>query len=347
MENPGRTSAATGGRYQTLDGLRGLAALAVAIFHVRPLVSPYFPGGYLAVDLFFCLSGFVLAHAYDRKLASSMSFGEFARVRLIRLWPMYVVGAALGAVLGLVLAAKPAAAPPPHLAATIGLSVLFLPTWGPRLYPFDGPAWSLLLELGVNAAYALLFLRLTTRRLLVLVGLAGVGIFIQALRHGSTAAGATWGSLPLGICRSTYGFFLGVLICRFRRRMPAVPIPGIVLAVVLLAAMEFAPPKAVHGLYDADFVLVVAPLIVLIGSQARPWRGAATLGQISYPLYAIHWPLLVLVGMAAREAVGPMLAAVVAAVALAWLLSRYVDAPVRAWLTAVLAPQARTVAASL
>jgi peptidoglycan/LPS O-acetylase OafA/YrhL len=340
MDKSGQTSAAAGRRYQSLDGLRGLAAMAVVIFHVRPLVAPYFPGGYLAVDVFFCLSGFVLAHAYERRLASSMSVGEFARVRLIRLWPMYVVGAALGAILALVLAAKPAGPPAPHLAATIGLSLAFLPTWGGAgfLYPFDWPAWSLILELGVNAAYALFFSWLTTRRLFSLVALAGFAVLVHALRTGNTNAGVTWPGVPIGMCRAIYGFFFGVLIYRHRLRIPVVPIPGLVLGAAMLLAMEFAGPRSVDGPYDAAFVLVGAPLIVLLGAQARPWRGAAALGELSYPLYAIHWPLLQLAGGAA---VGPRLAAAVVAAPAAWLLARYVDGPARAWLTGMLVRQRR------
>lgn len=337
MEDAGPPRVAAG-RYQALDGLRGFAALAVAIFHVRPLVSPWFPGGYLAVDVFFCLSGFVIAHAYDGKLASGMGVGAFARVRLVRLWPMYMVGAALGAILALVLEAKAPATPAAQLTAMIGLSFVFLPSWGTSfLFPFDWPAWSLFLELAINGAHAAFFRRLTTRRLAILVALSGVGIAADALLWGTTNGGVTWGTWKLGVLRVIYGFFLGVLIYRCRRRLPVIRAPGLAVAAAMLIAMEVAPPRSVHGLYDAAFVLIGAPLIVLIGSQAAPWRGAAALGQLSYPLYAIHWPLVALAGVATGDAVGARLAAAVAAVPAAWFLARRVDGPARARLSAALA----------
>ena len=80
-------------RFTGLDGLRGLAALAVFGAHVPdPLLRDALPGCDLAVDLFFALSGFVLAHAYFERLRKGMGVGTFFKRRVIRLYPLYALG---------------------------------------------------------------------------------------------------------------------------------------------------------------------------------------------------------------------------------------------------------------
>src|ERR1700761_6004380 len=79
--------------YPALDGLRGVAAIAVMLHHFRPLTAPWlFAHGYLAVDLFFLLSGFVIAHAYDARFRKGLGVPAFLVIRLIRLWPMIAFG---------------------------------------------------------------------------------------------------------------------------------------------------------------------------------------------------------------------------------------------------------------
>src|SRR5688572_27186028 len=86
--------------FQILDGLRGIAALAVVIFHfmewIFPDISNNFIGhGFLAVDFFFCLSGFVIGYAYDDRIRK-MGTGAFFKARLIRLHPLVILGSVLG-----------------------------------------------------------------------------------------------------------------------------------------------------------------------------------------------------------------------------------------------------------
>src|ERR1700754_1815377 len=84
-------------RYHTLDAMRGVAALSVLLYHWRPqLPWILFGSGYLAVDLFFLLSGFIIAHAYDEKLAKGLGFLDFLALRLMRLCPMLAFGTAIG-----------------------------------------------------------------------------------------------------------------------------------------------------------------------------------------------------------------------------------------------------------
>ena len=80
--------------YATLDGIRGIAAALVAMRHAGALFPGWdFPNSGLAVDLFFVISGFVVASAYDRRLADGLTLGAFMRIRLIRLYPLYLAWA--------------------------------------------------------------------------------------------------------------------------------------------------------------------------------------------------------------------------------------------------------------
>lgn len=322
-------------RYEFLDGMRGVAAIAVMLFHGAHEIAPQLaPGGYLAVDLFFCLSGFVIAHAYDERLAQGLRFADFARARLIRLWPMYVLGAALGALFGLAALGGPKGLSPGHLAATAALSAVFLPTWGYWLYPFDGPAWSLILELAANAAYALGFRRLTLRRLLAVAALAAVALAAFALARGHLNAGASWKGLPLGLARVAFSFSLGVVIHRQRDRLaPGLTLPGPVLTAAMLAVFLAPIPQGQRGWLDALFVLAISPALVLLGARARSFPGARALGDLSYPLYAIHFPALGLAALLAGENAATVAWTSLLLVPASLVLARALDAPLRARLS--------------
>ncbi|MCB2057920.1 MAG: acyltransferase [Novosphingobium sp.] len=96
---------AHGARLSQLDGLRGIAALAIMLFHLAAVfhTSGPFVRGYLFVDLFFLLSGFVLAVSTERKLASGIGALEFAASRFVRLWPLVAVGVGVAVVRALVI----------------------------------------------------------------------------------------------------------------------------------------------------------------------------------------------------------------------------------------------------
>ncbi len=134
--------------FHTLDALRGIAALAVVCFHRR---EGRFPSAYLAVDLFYVMSGFVLAYAYDSRFAAGLSWRRFMAQRLIRLWPLYALGVIITLVSAVLAGDQKAWAQAP-------LQFLFLPAQpGPDhapLYPLNLPAWSLMFELAINFVWA-------------------------------------------------------------------------------------------------------------------------------------------------------------------------------------------------
>jgi peptidoglycan/LPS O-acetylase OafA/YrhL len=334
-------------RFLTLDGMRGMAALAVLTIHMGGVPAAVFSGGYLAVDFFFCLSGFVLAHAYER---SPLALGAFFRLRLIRLYPLYLIGLGLGLVVALVSGADAA-----RLAGASGLELLFLPVpfalqpvaahWL-DLYPLNPPAWSLFFELVANVAW------FAARRVLVgkiapraLIGCAGLMI-VSVVVFGSVSTGAYWQNFVGGFARVAFSFLAGVLTYRLWRTSAAsLRVPGWLPVGLLLAVLCAPLPR---HLIDPPMVLLVVPPVVFLGACCEP-RGALAatvsraLGDASYAVYAIHYPIVLLVDrlVSAPLLAGPFAAhrsfvttplTVAIVVLLALWLDRVYDRPVRRWL---------------
>lgn len=342
--------------FHTLDLMRGLAAIAVMTLHLEDwLLWQPFPQAYLAVDLFFILSGVVIDNAYRRRLAGGLSVGAFMAVRLIRLWPLYLLGLVLAAVVaagGLMRAESRWSVE--LLALAFALGALFLPMLGAspvaNVFPLNGPSWSLSFELFVNYAYALLARRLRTPALVVVALVSAVLLAGVALRHGNVDVGATTADWVLAFPRVVFGFTVGVLIARVRAGAPARARGVEVVAVGALLVIAFHGPPAGMPLpraaWDMAFVMVAFPLLVYRGTVADcpPWmRGAATfLGVTSYAVYVLHIPLSVLVvqqvdrlthGLVVRGAPYTGVTVILAMLLAAWAADRWYDAPVRRWLT--------------
>lgn len=284
-----------------LDGLRGLAAAVVLLHHVGVVGDRWIaPQGYLAVDLFFLLSGFVIAHAYENRLREGLSVGRYMfAVRLVRLYPLIFLGSALGlvnALTGVVWSTNPSLA---WLA-----QITFAPRPGPpigALFPHNGVEWSLLFELGVNALHALFLRHLTIRTLAVIVLISGASLVLTAFSFGNLSVGwgadNWWGGLP----RVMFSFPLGVLLFRLHAqgRLRWLKAPWPVLAVALAAAALWPSPRAaaLTAAKDLAAVLLVFPPLVLAAAnirlKERTGALAAFAGEVSYPLYAIHMPLLI------------------------------------------------------
>lgn len=326
-------------RFLALDALRGLAAFAVMGLHADGHIARVLTHGRLAVDFFFVLSGFVLAHAYGE---DSSALGFF-RARLTRLYPMYLAGILLG-VIELALRGGSVV----DLAAMVGPALLFLPSipvGAVYLYPLDAPAWSLLSELVANALW------FPARRRMK--GALGVGVLIAGAvavlvvdaTLGRVGGGAMWNNILAGFARVGFGFTAGTLLYQVWRRAAVRPrVPGWV-AVLLLGAVLATPVPAI---FEPLGVLLV-PAVVYLGACAQPVAGWASLsrwlGDISYPVYTIHVPIIGIIGVLVTRqfaAAGVqhiavvMLPATFAFVALcATLAERFYERPVRRWLGAL------------
>lgn len=339
--------------FDILDGLRGTAALLVVAFHLLEAVFPDFVANplrhaYLAVDFFFLLSGFVIGYAYDGRWPA-LQVRDFLRLRLVRLHPLVLLSLAIGA---LCYWFDPFVGQAQHVSGLrlvlgVGLGIFLLPMHGLPNYehythPLNPPTWSLLQEYLANIAYALVGLRLNRRGLHVLVAVSAVVLVITGVRQGTMHGGWMWGNLWMALVRVTFPFFAGLLLYREGLRLR---LPGAYLLLSLLLLLAFAAPASrVNGLYEAGCIIVLFPLIVAAGAGstvAGRLHGLCRFsGQISYPLYLLHYPFVQIyahwiraVHPAGRSILLVAIGLTCFFIALAWVALRWYDEPVRAWLS--------------
>lgn len=326
-----------------LDGLRGIAALVVLAHHME-LKSTYdtqwMLHGYLAVDLFFMLSGFVIAHAYEPKLANGLGLRKYGQIRLVRLYPVIALGALAGfAVTMAAVAAESAVLP--WLALLIQL--LFIPAlWrSGSPYPFNGAQWSLFFELFVNLSHAVAAPLLTKRVLAGVVAVSGVALFVTAYNYGSLSVGFERSNFAGGFVRAIFGFFSGVLMFRLWSVRPGSRFsahwPLLLLALPVVVVL--AGHDRLSWRWYLDPLLVAAVFPVLIWTAASVTlrgpvaKAALFLGVISYPCYALQWPVrqagaILLADRGLPEPLELTLLAL-AVLLVSWLTARFYDEPAR------------------
>ena len=311
-------------RYLTLDGIRGVAAMLVFVSHANPLLFDGPFHFYLAVDLFFMLSGFVLGTTYDRSLENgALSSGAFIKIRLMRLYPLFFLASVIGLIASLLavtyggghmsyLATWLPGQPLPVVAASFLFSLLMLPSvYSPVLYPLNGPAWSLFYEWVINILYALIRPRWSLSIIALIMLLCAIAAAPCAYIHHGFTAGLFWRGMPESLVRAAYCFAAGLLLVEARRRWaPRFIILHSslgVLGVLCVAALALAMPTQtlVDPFYDAFAIFVLFPLIILTGSCVEPGRRGAqictVLGKSSYGVYILHVPLSALVAIGYME----------------------------------------------
>lgn len=340
-------------RFTYLDGMRGLGALFVLARHWNALLGLDFSTSYLAVDLFFTLSGFVIAHAYDAQLRSgAMAAGDFVRVRIARFYPVYALAVLLCLAVALTKAA--AAGQPAGMFAEWCVSalcaLLFVPfsvTGSAMLFPLNTAFWSLCQEMLVNLLYAATARLLSNRVLMAIVTVCALLLTATTYATGSIGHGYLSGlpSFLGGSLRAVFGIALGLLLYRQRARLHglATMLPPW-CSLLLVAAMLAAPvsPRYIWVI-ELGAVFLVFPLAILMGAAGAPapgWHSRAmlALGGASYSLYLLHNPFLKLARRIAevagdwtRPAVGLLALAVVL---LCVLIDRRFDQPAGRWLRA-------------
>ncbi|NCI45184.1 acyltransferase family protein [Sediminibacterium soli] len=354
--------------YQVLDGLRGVASMMVVLMHVCEAhatshLDMFINHGYLAVDFFFVLSGFVIGYAYDDRWGR-MRTGGFFRRRLIRLHPMVVAGMIVGALLFYSQAGTlwPMISETPFwkmlLVTVIGLTLVPIPSsmdirgWH-EMHPLNGPAWSLFFEYAANILYAFVLRKLPDLVLGILTAIAALALIQLAVTSQSGDLIGGWSldapQLRIGITRLLYPFLAGLLLSRIIRLKK---IPSAFTWCSLLTVLVLAMPRIggadtlwMNGWYDALSVILLFPLIVFLGAGGEIKGKTATavcrfLGDLSYPLYITHYPLVYLYTAWVAEhrtetgmAVVWGIAVVSAAILLAYACLRWYDIPVRKWLS--------------
>ena len=343
--------------FHTLDALRGIAAIGVLIFHMSRVFTPIAaPGGYLAVDLFFMMSGVVLSHAYEARFRAGMGTLDFMRARLIRLYPLYLVGTLFGIVVALASlhGRNIQNWDPSSLARAAALALSFLPNLSAHpvneIFPLNIPCWSLFFEILVNFLFVILWPLLTSRRLLVISLLTGIAVAWASARVGNLDQGSSGSSFGIGLARTVFGFSVGVLIARHITRVHRGQNNLAVLAIVAVVGIAIAgwPQGEFRALWDAVCVLFVFPLVVYLGTLIDPGsalrRIATFLGVTSYAIYVLHSPLSSVLNSATRAVGGgagvgaPYSGIGVLAVLLTgcWLIDRYIDMPIRRQLSRII-----------
>jgi peptidoglycan/LPS O-acetylase OafA/YrhL len=295
--------------FEILDGLRGIAALAIVMFHFMEWVyndySRNFIGhGFLAVDFFFCLSGFVIAYAYDDRI-KKIGVAEFFKSRIIRLHPLVISGSVLGLLAFLFdpFGGHPELYSAGKIIVTFLCSVLLIPfpviaDRSFNLFSFNAPAWSLFWEYIANIAYAFVLCRIRRGYLLLLTIISSMAICFVCYRSGNLLGGWSGPTFWDGSARISYSFLAGLLIYRSNWIIKN-KLGFISLAVLLFLAfvMPFSPW---NWLSEPIAVLLYFPLIIALGAGAHLTTGLKKicmfLGKISYPLYMTHYAVLWIFG---------------------------------------------------
>lgn len=339
--------------FDILDGMRGIAALAVVIFHFMEWVytdasQNVIGHGFLAVDFFFCLSGFVIGYAYDDRM-QKIGILEFFKSRIIRLHPLVAAGSVLGLLAFLFdpFGGHPELYSAGKIVLTFICSILLIPLpvladRGFNLFSFNAPSWSLFWEYIANIVYAFVLYRISRSYLFLLTLLAAAAICLVSYHSGNLLGGWSGPTFWDGSARISYSFLAGLLIYRSGWMIKnKLSFTGMAMLLLLAFVM---PSSKWNWLSELLVVLFYFPLLIALGAGARPATGfkkaCLFLGNISYPLYMTHYAVLWMFGNyytshkpGATQLALIIVSAVVALVGAAYLVMVFYDIPVRKYLS--------------
>lgn len=362
--------------YALLDGLRGVAAILVVWYHVfegfqfagnKPVID-FINHGYLAVDFFFMLSGFVIGYAYDDRWGKSLTMSGFFRRRLIRLHPMVMLGALIGAISFLLTSMERWDGTHSTLLLTLIALVcswLMIPALpgmqrdvrgNGEMFPLNGPCWSLFFEYIGNILYALIIRRLSTRALAWLTALLCCALTWFAVTnqsgYGSIGVGWTVDTTNLlgGTLRMLCPFTIGMLMSRVFKPIKNVRGAFWICTIILLVLfhvpfIDGGTPMSLNGIFEVACIICIFPIIVWLGASGTTTDNTSRricrfLGDISFPLYIVHYPLMYAFYMwlmktrlyTFSETWPIAISTMACSVCIAWLSLRFYYEPVRKWL---------------
>jgi peptidoglycan/LPS O-acetylase OafA/YrhL len=271
-------------RLHGLDQLRGVAALLVLFYHVHTNFGGFelFARSYLAVDFFFMLSGFVMARTYEGRLRSgALSALSFFVIRFRRLWAPIAAGTIIGFFLvvidGRLLSGLIALIPGLFLLPNLMLD---------RPYLLNRPAWSIFFELFANVLHALILYRLRTGSLLILSLAFAALLYWYCAEMGGIFVGFRSHDFLMGIPRVLVSYLIGIALCRAKLVFPALPS---IATLMLATSLLFLPEGA---FWDLAFILAICPFVLVLGRSVSASKYGVAVGTLSFPLYAVHMPVL-------------------------------------------------------
>ena len=322
-----------------------MAAIFVITRHTENYWHFSFYRSYLAVDLFFILSGFVIAYAYDEKIKNgTITFSKFFLIRLIRLYPVFLLSLFFSCVL-LVLYHQIHYSNLTQILSVVAFTALFIPSHmagRDDLFALNGPYWSLFFELIANLIYAAIRPLLTDSVLTSIVLLFGILITGVAYQQGNLSSGFEWGmeSLIAGFSRSIFGVFLGLFL--YRRQLQFAqyfknPNAAWLSFFAILIVLSSPDAGRLNWVVDVFCVAIVFPIVVLCAAQGKSAKLQGfllMLGSASYPIYVLHLPVAAILAIPFHAVVekfvpisGVVLVLVLVALSLA--VEKYYDIPIR------------------
>ena len=361
--------------YELLDGLRGVAALLVLFYHIfegfafaeatngaGSGIITTLNHGHIAVDFFFILSGFVISYAYDDRWGK-MTVGEFFKRRLIRLHPMLIMGALIGAIAFAIEGYTRwdgTTASVEWVMIALLLTMLMIPALpgmpyevrgNGEMFPLNGPTWSLFFEYLGNICYALFMRRMSTKILAtftLILGIVHAWFFVGDV-SGYDMIGVGWTIDKVnfwgGFVRMLFPFSMGMLLARTltpQKVKGAFWICSVML--VALFAVPYIPSDggiSLNSLYEFVCIVLIFPLLVWLGACGTAEGGLSrinkTLGELSYPLYIVHYPIMYIFYKwlikneiyTLSECWHIALLVVISSIALAYLCLKFYDRPLR------------------
>jgi peptidoglycan/LPS O-acetylase OafA/YrhL len=338
--------------FDVMDVLRGVAAATVLVGHAMALIvgHSYFERKYLAVEFFFMLSGFVVGFSYEARMKAGMSANEFYLRRAIRLYPLIIAGTVIGAVWLQNSSGRFLSDPLRYV--EVVLSALALPSpqtaYSLNNFPINLPEWSLFYELVAYGVFGALILRTRSRHLIALAA-AGFAFFaVNSIAVFDFGQDDTIWSRSFG---ATAAFSLGVLLWRFHERgmLPSLRLPFSVMALLLFTSCVL--PTSMGWEWDVISVGLLFPILIISSvnySGNSIGRFGRLLGELSYPVYILHWPFLQFSRRVFLDAIGSIGTIIIGcsiAVIVSWIALVIYDRPMRRWLTSRLLRRQKSVSA--
>lgn len=337
---------------RSLNTVRGVAAVMVAVYHAPMLfgVATILPHAYLAVDLFFVLSGFVMLHVYEPRIKAGMSFPRFLQLRAARLYPLLVIATLGGFALWTATAMAKGQRFDADTLTSLGLNLMLAPrqlavSTAGQVYPFVVHSWSITWELVICVA---MFLWLTTLRrgALVIAVLAALALGFVAHDQGRLDGGWTTETFWIGGLRALSAFSAGVVVRQVTRAWT--PPRGLKLAAAVAAALILGYVVLVpRDMWWIDYLAATVgfPLLLMAAASSRGGLLETPLGdrlgEASYSVYLLHGLTIDPLAKVLRH-FPPLEPAAQLALGLVWLVMlpvgawfswRYLETPLRRYLS--------------